>query len=210
MIISMAIIYPICKKYFNLFIKYIAPIFSILILGYLGYTYGYLTGVNVWTGFAFKGLIRGFAEIMLGTFAYYLAKKLSEYKNNLNKYRILLTIIEWSLYISVMLFIILTVNEKYEFTALIALFFGIVISYSDVTYSSKLFNNKIFYFLGKLSLPIYLSQISAINISVIVFSSYSNSIKISIAIIITIILSLITMILGDFVRNKLNNNYKKK
>ena len=109
-----------------------------------------------------------------------------------------------------MLFIILTVNEKYEFTALIALFFGIVISYSDVTYSSKLFNNKIFYFLGKLSLPIYLSQISAINISVIVFSSYSNSIKISIAIIITIILSLITMILGDFVRNKLNNNYKKK
>ena len=93
MIISMAIIYPICKKYFNLFIKYIAPIFSILILGYLGYTYGYLTGVNVWTGFAFKGLIRGFAEIMLGTFAYYLAKKLSEYKNNLNKYRILLTLL---------------------------------------------------------------------------------------------------------------------
>jgi len=47
MMISMALLYPVCKKYFNLFIKYIAPIGSVLILVYLGYTYGYLTGVNV-------------------------------------------------------------------------------------------------------------------------------------------------------------------
>lgn len=210
MIISMAIIYPICKKYFNLFIKYIAPICSILILGYLGYTYGYLTGVNVWTGFAFKGLVRGFAEIMLGTFAYYLSKKLSNYKNNLNKYRLFITIIECLLYISVILFMVLTVNEKYEFTALIAIFFGIVISYSDISHSNKLFNNKLCYFLGKFSLPVYLSQLSAISIAVVVFSQYSNGIKISIAIILTFIFSLATMFLGDFMRKKRNNSFKNK
>jgi len=210
MIISMAIIYPICKKSFDLFIKYIAPVCSILILGYLGYTYGYLTGVNVWTGFAFKGLIRGFAEIMLGTFAYYLSKKLANNKDNLDKYRFFITVVEWLLYISVIVFMVLTVNEKYEFTALIAIFFGIVISYSDISYSNKLFNNKICYSIGKFSLPVYLSQLSAINIAVVVFSEYSNGIKISIAIILTIILSLLTMFLGNFIRKKINNTFKDK
>ena len=77
MLIAMAILYPICRRYYTAFTHYFAPLGSLLILGYLFYTTGALTGVNVWTGLCFKSVLRALCEIALGTTAYELSRFLA-------------------------------------------------------------------------------------------------------------------------------------
>ena len=126
------------------------------------------------------------------------------YKQKLKrKSKILLTILEWSIYVAIIVFVMMTFAKKYEFAALFGIFCGVVISYSELSYSRIIFNNKVFYFLGKLSLPIYLSQLTAINLVRNMFAQYDNSVKICYAIAITIVLAIITMVIGNIIKDKM-------
>ncbi len=209
MLICITIIYPLCKKYYKTFVTLIAPVSSLLILGYLGYNYSCLTGVMVWTTFTYKSVLRGLAEIMLGTSAYYIAKKISqiEFKKSAT---VFMSLIELLLYIISLFIIMYTFPKRYEFIVLIVLFLAIILSYSQKTFSKNLFNNNIVYFLGKFSLPIYVSQLSAVKIVNYYFSTFSYACRISLIIIITFVLAIITMIIGDYISQKMNINKNKK
>lgn len=208
MLIVLAILYPLCKKFYSTFVKVICPIGSLLILGYLGGTYGSLTGVAVWTGVAYKGFWRGLAEIALGVSAYEASKKLNA--KGLNKKEVyLLSGVEVGCYLSSFIFVIMTFSKGYEFLCLLALYVGIILSYSSVTMSKNLFSHKISYLLGELSLPIYLSQLSAFAIVQGPLADYQNSIRIVLVLVITFVLAIITKWLGDFCIKKLNERMGK-
>lgn len=214
MMISSAVIYPLCKIRFQLFTKVIAPVSSLLILGYMGQTYGRLTGVLVWNGFFYRGMIRGFAEIMLGTFAYAIYKnyilplngKVSPLK------RWLLTFVEWGSYAFTAVFVIMTFPSQYEFSALFFIFIAVILSYSGLTYSGRLFDNHISYFLGKFSLAVYVSQICAISLIRTVLSHLDEYSRIAAMLCLTLLFSIITLVTGDiiirFFKNK--NQYTEK
>lgn len=207
MMICVAIIYPLCKKYYKTFVTLIAPIVSILILGYLGHNYSRLTGVMVWTVFTYKSVLRGFAEILLGTTIYYISQKITKMKLKKSQ-TIMLTIFEVILYAICLIIILCTFPSKYEFTVLIMLFLGIILTYSQITYTSKIFNRKIFYVLGKLSLPIYLSQLSAIKIANEYFNNFSFINIMALIIGLTFLFAIITKISGDYILRKINKKHK--
>lgn len=69
MLISVTIIFPLMLKYKDVFFYIIAPIVFLALMGYLFQTYGEMSTPFIWTGYAYKGMLRGFAGIVGGVFA---------------------------------------------------------------------------------------------------------------------------------------------
>ena len=195
MLLVMAIIYPFVKRYYNNFVKLVCPILAILLLGYLQYNYQSITGVMVYNGIAFKSFIRGFAEIILGLFLYEISKIL-RYKIISKKQRILLTIAEFTLYIFSFLIIMLTVPKSYEILIIFVLSFALPLTFSNITYSQEIFKYSIFSFLGKITLPIYLVQLSSIWIIQKYVLNESYIIQMLCALFLTFAFGLILMLVN--------------
>ena len=86
----------------------------------------------------------------------------------------------------------------------------LIISYSGITYFRNMFNNKLVYFLGRLSLPIYVTQLSSIIFVNNYLIKYSNEVKMISIFIITVVLALITMFIGDILKKKIDSIDLKK
>ena len=167
MLLSMVVIYPLCRKYTKLYTNVFAPILGIFILGFILHNYSSVANVKVYAGFMYKCQLRAFAEINLGVSAFAVSEKLKTL--NFSKGgRIAVTVAEAILVIYVLLFS--TSSEKSDMAsyAILALYAAVVIIFSDVSYGKALFDNKFFLFLGKLSLPIYMIQLFAIRLYQIV------------------------------------------
>ena len=162
MLIAMAILYPICRKYYYSFTRYFAPLGSLLILGYMVHTTGALTGVSTWTGICYKSLLRAVAELALGTTAFEISRYLTMCTFS-KKQKLCLTLAEAASIAMTMLFVVMTFQKKYEVYVLGLLIILVILSFSRITYGSYLFDNKLCYCLGSLSLPIYLAQIPEIG-----------------------------------------------
>ena len=90
----------------------------------------------------------------------------------------------------------MTFPKKYEFYLLAAITLLIVISFSNVTWGSRLAQNRLNLFLGKLSLPIYLSQISGIRLAQYLLPQGSQRTQLVAAFLLTLLLSLATLLLA--------------
>ncbi|MGN0517229.1 MAG: acyltransferase family protein [Acutalibacteraceae bacterium] len=163
MLIAMMIIYPLCKKFYYTFTRYFAPLSAILILGWLTYTQSNLTSPHTWLGLCFTGLIRAIAEISLGTTCFEISRYIQSIDLDKGK-RILLTLLEIGTFAIICLYIVSDLSKKYDAMIAMLLFVLVFLAFSGVSYGSGLFNNKLCYFLGKTSLPIYLSHSAAIYI----------------------------------------------
>lgn len=195
MLISMAIIYPLLRKKYFAFTRWIAPILALLIVGYLTYETGSLTGVLVWQGLCFKSLLRAFADIALGCCCFEYSRYLSNAKLSKGKIAAM-TIGEILLFALCILFALLTMSLKYEAYALIALFFMVAFAFSGRTAGAKIFNNGFFYYLGKLSLPIYLTQLAAIYLVDGFGEALTDVQKIWLSVLITFVFAYIVMFFG--------------
>lgn len=154
MLIVMFILTPIIIKYRNTYLKYIAPISFVFVTGYLYNNYDSLDIVFKNNGFVCGGLLRAFAEISLGCVCY--AAFESGILDKFNK--ILLSSIELIIYLIVLFYADKHLIKLNDFTVMFLLAAAVTISFSEKT-SLKIFNNKFVSFLGKLSFPIYLTQI---------------------------------------------------
>ena len=206
MLIAILIIYPLCRLNFKIFTRYIAPIAAIGLLIWMCCEYPSLTGVTrpMYIGgelFIFKGNIRALAEITLGTFVYSLGKYgLAPLADKTPKsVRVILTVLEWLMYGGAIVIILLTLPYGWEYGALAFIFIAVTISFSGLTYSGRIFDNEVSYFLGKITLPVYLSQLSAIYAVNYYLKDYSDGMKIWAALVLTAISSAVTMLAGDLI-----------
>ncbi|MGN0483106.1 MAG: hypothetical protein ACI4HI_06110 [Lachnospiraceae bacterium] len=165
MIFACMILYPICRKYYSMFVRVIAPVGGLMILGYFSHEFGtFAAGAGRWTGVCCAYLLRAMAEIALGAAAYEFALYLSK-QNLTRRQRAGLTGLEVVCYILPLLFCISTVRACYEIIFFLAMWVSIATSFSGQTYGNEFFNNKFFYFLGSSSLILYLNQVLGLNIS---------------------------------------------
>jgi peptidoglycan/LPS O-acetylase OafA/YrhL len=201
MLFSMAIIYPICRKFYYSFTRYFSPLFSVLLLGYMIQTTGALTGVGTWMGIGYKSMFRALAEVSLGTTAFEISRFLMTKEFSKRK-KLFLTIAEFACVIFSLLFILMTFPKKYEIYVLGVMIILIVLCFSEVTYGKKLFNNNFCYMLGKFSLPVYLGQLSAVYLVQGFMKQYTLFCQYIAIIGITFISAVIIMI-GAYILRKL-------
>ena len=165
MLLVMALLYPLVRKsrYFQ---RIGAPVLGFVILGYLCITFRSLLNPRAiaLNGLLFKGYLRGLSEICLGILSFNITRyHLDQIKPTLLG-RLLLNGIEVLSFIIIMFTSVFSGNGQYDFICIIAIIFFISLSFSKHSLCSDLFNNKLCYYLGKVSLSIFLSHISIIFI----------------------------------------------
>ena len=163
MLIAMLVIYPFARKYYSVFVKVAAPVITLFILGYLFLTYGSLSGVMVRTGIFYKSMLRGFAEILTGLTTYEIAEYFSK-KEFKKSERILITLLNLAILAGCGTYVMFTLSAKYEFLVIPAASILMITSYSGAGILSGYMNNRFCVLLGKLTMPVYLSQVTFINL----------------------------------------------
>ncbi len=157
MLLCMIVLFPLIRRYKQTAVKLIIPVCSILILGWMCREYTHPRNPTAWTGFTFRGNLRAFAEIGLGTSCYLISKKLSEF--NFNRFaRVFLTLIKWFFYSAVILYMYFPGSVKNDFFFIAVLMIAISLTFSKQCIDCNLYNNKLVYFLGKYSLYLFLGH----------------------------------------------------
>ncbi len=218
MLIAILIIYPLCRLHFKIFTRYIAPVISVALFVWMCCEYPSLTGVTRQMHitddlFIFKGIIRAVAEITLGTFVYSLGKYgLAPLTGKIGRpARIVLTVVEWAMYIAAVVITLLTLPYGWEYGALAVIFVGVTLSYSGLTLSGELFDNNVSYFLGRITLAVYLSQLAAISLVGFYLKDSDDVIRVCAVLILTAVSSAITMLAGNFLEGLCSGKaFKKK
>ncbi len=209
MVLAVAIIYPIARKYPNLFQNVIAPLSAIFLFGTMLHNEGALTDPGTWYGITTKGTIRAIAGVCLGFAANKLAANIKEsriFEKNIGI--AFITLVDIFAIPFAIVLMVMGIKAKYSSAIIFFLFAGVVSSLSGKSKFTKLFSNKLCLFLGKLSLPVFLCQgaiiylIKAFQNANNDFNSYCNSaegmpIMLAILVIGTIGLALICLLVCD-------------
>lgn len=150
----MLIIYPFLRSWKDWFIGYLAPVLTIILYGYLAYRYQTVMGSN--------RLIETFAGLMLGITVFSISRNLGQLIDRIHS-----NWLKWGVRICPVFVIIaffaymntsLDTNVQPFLVLLFA--FGLTVSFSRQGLLSRtgILDNRVVYWLGKMSLPIYMVQ----------------------------------------------------
>lgn len=117
MLIAMAIIYPLCCRWYYRFTRYYAPLLCVLVCGYMINTTGALTGVSVWMGIAYKSLFRAIAEVAIGTTTFEISRYITRYYelNKAKTIKPLLTVLEGLSFLYLTVYVMFTFEKNMKY-----------------------------------------------------------------------------------------------
>ncbi len=201
------LLYPLCRKYYKIFSRIVAPMVAVLVIGYLLETTGSLMDSTYWLGLFSKSFARAVAEICAGVFAFELCRYIN--KLNFKKAdRVFLTVVEVVCWVLVLVFTFTNIDDSYAGHFFIFLCVALCLAFSDVTYGKACYNNKACFFLGSLSLPIYILHPIAQKIVEVCYAQGSNALKVTVFVVFTLILCFVTKplekLLKEAIFSKLN------
>lgn len=208
MLVVQTVLLPFLLRYKENFV-YIASFIIVYFVGnYLFIKFSNLSGPWGLDTFCYKGVTRAFFGINLGMIVYILKTKFEAIKFT-RLSRAILTVAEILGYLSV--FVLVNkpnAHNKYDYLMILILATCILISFSNQAYLTKFSNNRFFYYLEKLSLPIYLNQfpiIEALDYALDTLSiNMSYYLELFIVIIISILLGIIEIKILGFLHSKSN------
>lgn len=155
MLLAMAVLYPLNRKYQNSMKYIIMPMTALFLLGYLQQEYRTLRGPSIWLTFTYKGNIRAVAELCIGAECFYIVQNLKQIRfTRLSKW--LLTLLKWVCWGSLILY--MWQESKYDFYMLLLLCISCILAFSQQCADAHIYQNKLVTWLGKFSLYLYLSH----------------------------------------------------
>ena len=209
MLLGMMILYPLILKHKKNFLYIIAPLVSLFILGFISRMDGSLAGVDIYYfGYLPKGLIRAAAVLCLGSITYLITEKITQYDYTFFA-KIILTIIEVMGLASI--FYIVNVpgaHEKYGFIMLMIFVISIAVAFSEKSLSFNICNNKLFYYLEKISLPVYLNHMWVIDL--LNFMLGKQEVNYYVMSLIVICFTVVASIILTYMIEKIQNSNKLK
>lgn len=195
MLLCMAILYPLLRKHYYMFCSIYGPLLGLLIIGYLIHTTGYLGGVSDWNGITYKCNLRSFAELSLGAACFEASRAVGKREWTIRRKQLFSLCAILALLIS----IVSTCSADRMFNdgiVLLSMCVAVTIIFGNVGFFSRgkaLYNNKLFIYLGELSMPMFLLQ-NALHFWVSYFyNGRSIALRISLVYWGTILLSVIVL-----------------
>lgn len=201
MLLCMFILYPLIRKYYDSMYNIVMPLGIVLILGYLCQNGASLRNPTLWMGMTFKGNLRALVEIALGAECYCVADWLR--KKEIKKYiKVLLTLTEIALYLSVICYMLHGIIAYYDYFFLFIFATAITITFSNQTLFMGLFDNSFVAFLGKFSTSIFFSHyVFARRLNEVLPNDMSNSKKWVVYFACTFITATVVYILSKWIRS---------
>ena len=206
MLVVEMFLFPILIKYRKNYAYIFSYLISFLLLSYLMLKYGNISDPWRYSMFTYKGILRAFLDINIGICIYSFIDKFKHIKlTDFSKFT--LTIIE---IVGYLLVFYLSSKQiyRYEFLMLIILTICLTITFSNEAYLVEFSNNKLFYYLEKLTIPIYINQFIFIKIISYIINKFSLVIPINIIIIINILISIVFAFITNKIISIVNNNKK--
>ena len=168
-LIGLLIIYPLANHNWQRFVNILAPLIVCFSAAYLYLNFGtilvhysFKNGINV-------ALLRTLMDLSFGCICFEASQKIGDKISNSK----IAGIIEWLLYLIVLFSTIAGTPATVEFPMLICLAVAVTITISQ-TKKTSLFNNKFFYYLGKLSFPLYMIHCLVIQAMLLIWPSIQN------------------------------------
>lgn len=195
-LIVLPLILYIAIRFNDVYCNYLCIFIPLMMHGYLINKYDGIGSWGQYSGIVFTGVIRGAADLMIGSLVFILSKKIVT-KSTISK--VIYTFVEAICYI----FALYTFNTSvdgytYEFAILI-MALGMSISLSGQTYTS-LVKGRIFNILGTLSLPIYCIHWPVYKL----VSLYAPQVNYVSGVIITLCITVIVSVLMLIVVNRIS------
>lgn len=206
MLISMLILYPLLRRHGKNFTHIIAPIIVFFIGGWIAHKTGNLRGPFEWMGLTYKGVLRAFFEIALGTILYEIAENIKKVKfTEIGEH--IYTFIEIIGFSSIFIIVnIQNASDKYDFWMLLILAISVILAFGEKSIFYNYASNKFVFYLEKLSFPIYLNHIWIIKLIMELFDEISYSLTVITVIISSIVFSIICVYLIEKLKKI---NFKK-
>ena len=201
MIICCAAVYPLIRKV-GISPVYIVP--GMVILGgmYLtdGAEYG-LAWVTHWMGFTYKGNVRAFAELLTGVSLFPIAAMVS--RVNMGRLcRMAFTLVKWACWGGMLLYALHPLCHRVGLV-FFCICAALTLSFSRVCSDAGWYQSRFVIWLGRLSLPLYLSHyFYAKNLGFLVPGSYSPSAKLAIYLACSLATALLVMGTAKYIRHR--------
>jgi len=190
LLIALPLVLWLMARFKDSFENYFSIIIPLLLHAYLINQYGSIGNWGTYTSFAYSGVIRGFADLMLGCFVFLLSQKIAECTKIKNW---MLTIAEIAIYaFSVYTFSTNVDGYTYEF-AILLMALGLSISLSGRSATANI-KGYVFGHLGELSLPIYCLHWPVYRLVTLYFPNIDYSTGVIVVIATCVALSEIMMI----------------
>lgn len=156
MILSIIILYPILLYAYNWASRLIFPIIGLFGLGIMNINYGSISAhEKIIVSILDAQMVRGFCDIALGIWGYEMSQNLNKWKvTQLSKN--ILSVLKWICYAITIIYAYYGFNKQYSIVAFTFCLIGVIFSFSKITYNIPY--NSFTEFLGKLSLPLYLTH----------------------------------------------------
>lgn len=209
MIIVQFFLFPIIIKKRNNYVYYVSPILVFILSGYLLVKWGFIADPWSLELLSYKGVIRGLLDINIGIAIYPLVEKIK--KTNLTDFsRLILTIFEFVGYLSIFIIVNKSIAHiRYTMLCLLIMSSCITISFSNKSLMQDFSNNKLFYYLEKISLPLYINQWLIIYMIRYVTDSFNYNIAYRYLFLITFVISIIIGVVELKIIKVFSNNKSK-
>ncbi len=178
MVLALAIIYPLARRYPDLFQNLLAPLAAVFLYGIMLHNEGALTDPGTWYGIGLKGFVRGVAGVSLGFVAHKLVSNIKQSPAFEKRAGIaFITLVDILAIPFAILLMLKRIDPKYSSAVIFFLFVGVVTALSGKSLFTKLFSNRLCVFLGKLSLPVFLCQ-GAVIYLIKAYQNHSSAFKV--------------------------------
>ena len=200
MLICMALLYPLLRKYQDIMLHLVIPLTSLCILGYFCRNFSSARGPTNWLGWTYKGVLRAYAELGIGCLLYYFAKKIRSMEyTRLGQWMI--TVAESILYLAAIYFMYLMGANQHDYFFIALLAFAVALTFSGSGADSHWFDHRIIMWLGRFSVPLYFGHTFwATAMKDLTSSGTSITIRMAIYISISCITALLVMWLANIIR----------
>lgn len=154
MLLAMCFLYPLLRKYRDMYLHVIAPLSAILVAGYMCQKYGDFTLSYELDIFVTKEILRAVVGLSIGCTVYVVSEKLKKVSFTTFS-RVLLAIVEWGCYLWVLLGMHFK-KANYVFVELFLYFFALSITTSKQSILGHVFDHHFIKATNRFSLALYL------------------------------------------------------
>lgn len=190
LMIALPIVAYLAIRYTDAFEHYIVWFLPLMLHGFLLGTYGLGDWGNP-VAFTYSGVIRGFADLLLGCALYLIVDKINTVRWQ-DYMRLVFTMVEVLLILASVYMCTMRV-DGYVYEIGVWLFvFSLAVTLSGVSYTANI-DSKVFAYLGKLSLPMYCVHWPVYTIAESCFAGFSYEQKMMYVFALCIIISIISV-----------------
>lgn len=204
MLLAMCFLYPLLRKYWDMYLHVIAPLSAILVAGYLCNKYGNFGLSYDLDVFISQKLVRSVVGLNIGCTVYVVSEKIKMVRFSTLS-RILLALVEWGCYLWILL-AMHYMKADYVFTLLFLYFFALTITTSKQSVLGSAFDHRIMKTANQFSLALYLCHSACRRVMVYSETDWGYLKSTVIFTAFSLITALVCMVVVKYFRRFLNSH----